>query len=293
MCHRTGARGVLLLFCVLGLAGTAVAGVTPKGSVPMLIFPVAGPTTYIDDFGQARPGGAHQGNDLMAAKKTPVVAVEPGKVKFWTTSASAGCMLYLYGVSGTTYMYIHLNNDLTMRNDNRGKCAPGGSYARGLKDGAKVQAGQMIGYVGDSGDADGVASHLHFEVHPGGGAAVSPFPYLQSAQHLLFYAKTGTPFSLALTGTVVSTTDTTLTVTVSQLQAFPMNLTLKKLTQQLILTVPSTATVLQKSSQTPGLRLLAAYQGEPVVVWTQPALATTKAMLGADGALTAALVQLG
>ena len=293
MRHRTGARGVLLLICFLGLAGTASGATPQKGAVPALIFPVAGPTTYVDDFGQARAGGAHQGNDLMAAKKTPAVAVEAGRVKFWTTSASAGCMLYLYGASGTTYLYIHLNNDLTMRNDNRGKCVPGVSYARGLKDGAKVQAGQMIGYVGDSGDANGIASHLHFEVHPGGGAAVSPYPYLQTAQHLLFYAKAGTPFSLALTGTVVSSTDTTLTLTVSQLRAFPMNLTLKKLTQQLTLTVPATATVQAKSSEPPALRLLSAYQGEPVVVWTQPALATTKAMLGADGALNAALVQLG
>ena len=93
--------------------------------MPTLIFPVGGATTYIDDFGQPRAGGAHQGNDLMAAKKTPVVAVEAGKVKFWTTSANAGCMLYLYGASGTTYLYIHLNNDLTMKNDNRGKCVPG------------------------------------------------------------------------------------------------------------------------------------------------------------------------
>jgi hypothetical protein len=291
--HQTGARGVLLLLCVLGFAGSASATGSPKGPVPALIFPVAGPATYVDDFGEARPGGAHQGNDLMAAKKTPVVAVEPGKVKFWTTSASAGCMLYLYGASGTTYLYIHLNNDLTMRNDNRGKCVPGVSYARGLKDGAKVQAGQMIGYVGDSGDANGIASHLHFEVHPGGGAAVSPYPFLQSAQHLLFYARTGTPFSLDLTGTVISATDTTLTLTVTQLRAFPMNLTLKKLTQKLTLTVPATAVVQEASPDTPSLRLLSAYEGEPVVVWTQPALATTKAMLGTDGALTAALVQLG
>jgi hypothetical protein len=230
---------------------------------------------------------------MMAAKKTPVVAVEAGKVKFWTTSASAGCMLYLYGASGTTYMYIHLNNDLTMRNDNRGKCVPGVSYARGLKDGAKVSAGQMIGYVGDSGDANGIASHLHFEVHPGGGAAVSPYPYLQSAQRLLFFAKAGTPFTLALTGTVVTATDTSITITLAALQAFPMNLKLKGLTQTLTLTVPATAVVQQKPPASPGARLLAAYEGEPVVVWTQPAFATTKAMLGADGALSAALVQLG
>jgi hypothetical protein len=290
--HRTTARGVLLLTLLLGAAGSASAA-TPKGSVPTLVFPVAGPTTYIDDFGQARAGGPHQGNDLMSTKKTPVVAVEAGKIKFWTTSASAGCMLYLYGASGTMYEYIHLNNDLTMKNDNRGKCVPGVAYARGLKDGAKVSAGQMIGYVGDSGDANGIASHLHFEVHPGGGAAVSPFTYLQAAQHLLFFAKTGTPFTLALTGTVVSVADTALTLRVSLLQAFPMNVMLKGLTQELTLTVPAGATVQQKPPAAPGTRLLSAYEGEPVVVWTQPALATIKAMLGADGALSAALIQLG
>lgn len=290
--HRTPARGVLLLSLLLGLAGSAAAGGPKLASVPTLIFPVAGPTTYIDDFGQARAGGPHQGNDLMAAKKTPVVAVEPGKIKFWTTSASAGCMLYLYGASGTTYLYIHLNNDVTMRNDNRGKCVAGTAYAPGLKDGAKVQAGQMLGYVGDSGDANGLASHLHFEVHPDGGKAVSPFPYLQTSQHLLFFAKAGTPFSLVLSGTVVSATDTTLTVQMSVLHAYPMDLTLKGLTQQLVLTVPATAVVLQHPAGA-GARLLSAYTGEPVSVWTQPALATLKAMLGSDGALDAALVQLG
>jgi hypothetical protein len=285
--HRTTARGVLLLILVLGLAGAANAAV-PKSAVPTLIFPVAGPTTYIDDFGQARAGGPHQGNDLLATKKTPVVAAEAGRIEFWTTSAGAGCMLYLYGASGTMYEYIHLNNDVTMRNDNRGKCVAGTSYAPGLKDGARVTAGQMIGYVGDSGDANGIHPHLHFEVHPAGGAAVSPYPYLQKAQHLLFFAKTGTPFTLALTGTVVSATETSLTLKVSQLQAFPLNLTLKKLTQQLTVTVPPTTIV-----QPAAARLLAAYDGEPVVLWTQPALATLKAMLGSDGALSAALVQLG
>jgi len=256
--------------------------------VPTLIFPVAGATTYIDDFGQPRAGGPHQGNDLLATKKTPVVAVESGKIEFWTTSASAGCMLYLYGASGTMYEYIHLNNDLTMRNDNRGKCVAGTAYAPGLKNGAHVSAGQMLGYVGDSGDANGLHPHLHFEVHPGGGAAVSPYPYLQAAQHLLFFAKTGTPFSLALTGTVVSATDTSVTLKLATLQSFPANVLLKKLTQQLTIAVPATAVVKPAPD-----RLLAAYAGEPVTVWTQPAFATLKAMLGADDALSAALVQLG
>ena len=259
--------------------------------MPTLIFPVAGPVTYVDDFGQARAGGPHQGNDLMGVKKTPVVAVESGKVEFWTTSASAGCMLYLYGESGTMYEYIHLNNDVTMKNDNRGKCVAGTAYAKGLKNGAHVQAGEIVGYLGDSGDANGIASHLHFEVHPNGGAAVSPYPYLQSAQQLLFFAKVGTPFTLALTGKVVSASDTSLTMQVSILQSFPMNVKLKNLTAPLTLTVPTTATIQQKSVPTP--RLLSAYEGEPVVVWTEPASATTKAMLGTDGALSAALVQLG
>ena len=201
-------RRVLLLVCgALVLAAPAAAA--PK--VPPLLFPVAGPTTYEDDFGQPRPGGVHQGNDLLATKKTAAIAVESGKVEFWTTSASAGCMLYLHGDSGTMYEYIHLNNDLTMKNDNRGKCIAGVAYAKGLKNGAHVTAGQQIGYVGDSGDANGLHAHLHFEVHPNGGAAVDPYPYLQTAQHLLFFAKLGSPFTLVLTGTVVSATDSAIT----------------------------------------------------------------------------------
>jgi hypothetical protein len=281
---------VLLLVSVLGLAGSAAAAV-PKGTVPTLIFPVAGDVTFTDDFGQARAGGPHQGNDLMGVKKTPVVAVESGKVTFWTTSASAGCMLYLYGDSGTMYEYIHLNNDLTMKNDNRGSCVAGVSYARGLKSGAHVQAGQVVGYLGDSGDANGGAPHLHFELHPNGGAAVSPYASLQSAQRMLFFAKVGSPFTLALTGTVVTATDTALTVQVTLLQGFPMNVTVKNLTKPLTLTVPVDAVIQQKSVTSP--RLLSAYEGQPVVVWTEPALATLKAMLGTDGALSAALVQLG
>jgi len=292
--HRTTARAVPFLAALLGLfAGTAAA--SSDGRPPAhIVFPVVAQVQYSDDFGQSRPGGPHQGNDIIAAKKSPAVAAEAGKVKYWTTSPTAGCMLYLYGQSGTTYYYIHLNNDLTMRNDNRGQCVRGTAYT--VKNGARVAAGQQVGYVGDSGDANGVHPHLHFEVHPNGGKATDPYPYLQAAQHLLFAAKPGTPFSLALTGTVVSTTETQVAVNVSTSHAYPSNLTLTKLNQAVTLNVPATALV-QSVDANGALRTLTsimlAAKGQKVVVWTQPAPATLKAQRGDPGALSAALIQLG
>jgi hypothetical protein len=282
---------VLLLAVMLGLAAGTAGAAAPK--VPdHIVFPVVGQVQYVDDFGAPRAGGPHQGNDLVAAKKSPAVAAESGTVKYWTTSRTAGCMLYLYGLSGTIYYYIHLNNDLTAKNDNRGKCVKGVAYT--VKNGARVQAGQQIGYVGDSGDADGGHAHLHFEVHPGGGKAVSPYPYLQKAYKLLFAGKAGTPFSLTLTGTVVSADVDQVTVNVATSQAWPTALTLTKVNRPITLSVPESSLV---QTVTPTLRTVAsvtlATKGQKVVVWTQPAPATLKAQRGDDGALTAALIQLG
>jgi hypothetical protein len=292
--HRTTARGVLFLAAMLGLvAGTAAASTNGKPPAH-IIFPVVGQVQYTDDFGQPRSGGPHQGNDIMAAKKSPAVAAEAGKVKYWTSSAGAGCMLYLYGQSGTTYYYIHLNNDRTMRNDNRGKCVRGTAYT--VKDGSRVVAGQQVGYVGDSGDANGAHPHLHFEVHPYGGKATDPYAYLQAAQRLLFAAKPGTPFMLTLTGTVLSATANELAVKVTTSHAYPSNLTLTKLNQTITLAVPEAALV-QSVDANGVLRTMTsialAQRDQKVVVWTQPAPATLKAQRGDPGALTAALVQLG
>ncbi len=291
--HRTTPRGVLFLAATLSLAA-ATAGAAANKVPEHIIFPVVGRVEYIDDFGAPRPGGPHQGNDLMAAKKSPAVAAEAGKVKYWTTSGAAGCMLYLYGDSGTTYYYIHLNNDLTLRNDNRGKCVKGTAYA--VSNGSKVAAGQQIAYVGDSGDADGGNSHLHFEVHPGGGKAVSPYPYLQKAYKLLFTAKAGSPFGLTLTGTVLSATIDRLVVNVSTSQAWPSGLVLTKLNRTIAVTVPET-TIVQTLAAAGTFRTIAsitvAQKGQKAVVWTQPAPATLKAQRADDGVLSSALIQLG
>jgi hypothetical protein len=293
--HRTTARGFLFLAALIGLVAGTAAAYAARGAPPEhIIFPVVGKVQYVDDFGAPRGNGRHQGNDLMAVKKSPAVAAEAGKVKYWTTSGAAGCMLYLYGESGTTYYYVHLNNDVTMRNDNRGKCAKGTAYT--VNNGAKVAGGQQIAYVGDSGDANGGMSHLHFEVHPNGGRAVSPYPYLQKAYKLLFSGKAGTPFVLTLTGTVVSASINRLVVNVSTSQAWPSGIVLTKLNRTIAVTVPET-TVVQSLGPTGLFRtvtnLSLAEQGEKVVVWTQPAPATLKAQRGDDGVLSSALIQLG
>jgi hypothetical protein len=294
--HRTTARAVLFLAATIGLvAGTAAAYAAMTAPPPEhIVFPVVGKVQYIDDFGAPRGNGRHQGNDLISAKRSPAVAAESGKVKYWTTSGAAGCMLYLYGDSGTTYYYIHLNNDLTPRNDNRGKCVRGVAYA--VKNGAKVAAGQQIAYVGDSGDANGGSPHLHFELHPNGGRAVSPYPWLQKAYKLLFTAKAGTPFTLTLTGTVVSATIDRLLVNVSTSQAWPMGMTLTKVNRTIAVNVPET-TIVQSMSTAGMFRNVAdvtmARKGNKVAVWTQPAPATLKAQRGDDGVLSSALIQLG
>jgi hypothetical protein len=291
--HRTTARSTLAVLLLVGvLAWTAGAGAA-RGTVPPLLFPVVGAATYTNDFGAPRGQGRHEGNDLMAAKRTPAVAVEPGTVKFWTTSARAGCMLYLYGESGTTYLYIHLNNDLTLGNDNKGGCKPGVSFAHGLKSGARVQAGELVGYVGDSGDANGIASHLHFEVHPKGGAAVSPYPYLQKARRLLFAAAQGSPFTLALNGTVVQSNDGSLELDVASLARYPGGQKIPKVGRTVELTVPPDVAVFNPlGALVASAKLAAARPGQAAQVWTQRAETTLDAQLGEPLALAAQKILL-
>ena len=268
MHRRHIARGALTLLLAALVAGPAVA--SPRGaSVPNpIVFPVVGPYRYTNDFGDPRPQGRHEGNDILAPKRATAVAVEDGKIKLWTTSARAGCMLYLYGASGTTYLYIHLNNDLTKKNDNRGKCVAGGSYWPGLKDGAQVVAGQAIGYVGDSGDADGTP-HLHFEVHPNDGGAVNPFARLNRATRVLFAAPPGSAVTLSLKGKIVVAAPDRISVKVDTVTVFPLGITLLGLRKPVALELPSTALV-DGGGATSDLATVGSLAGRSVVVLTEP-----------------------
>jgi hypothetical protein len=289
--HRTTARGFALLALLLLTLAAGASAAPPK----KIVFPVLGTVTFYDDFGQARGSGAHQGIDMVAPKRSLALAAEAGKIEYWSRSATAGCMLYLHGQSGTDYYYIHLNNDKTLKNDNRGKCVAGTAYAKGLKDGAKVGAGQAIGYVGDSGDANGIHSHLHFELHPGRKRAVDPYPWLQKASRLLFAAPRGMPFTLDLRGTVAAVTDEALQIRLTAVNAWPMRQKQAKLKRRLLVTVPADATV-QRVPRigAPGtpVALSTAKAGQQVDVWTATAPTTLRAQRGDDNILSASLVSL-
>jgi murein DD-endopeptidase MepM/ murein hydrolase activator NlpD len=302
---RTTARG-LLVVALLGLAaGTAAASpvdpwpitkIKPKPGPPpskkkQIVFPVLGSVEFTNDFGAPRPQGLHEGNDILADRHALALAAEPGRVRFYTGSGRAGCMLYLDGRSGTTYYYIHLNNDLTEGNDNRGGCKLGVTFPRGLKSGARVQAGQPIGYVGDSGDANGLHPHLHFEMHPHHGAATNPYPHLIAAQRMLFYVPPSSTYSLAMIATVVSAGQQSLRVRVNTLRSYPNNLVLRRLDRPLTLTVPEYATVERGIAGHPA-PLASAKRGERVSIWTASETVTPDAQLGRAGAITADRVLL-
>jgi hypothetical protein len=202
-------------------------------------------------------------------------------------------MLYLDGDSGTQYLYIHLNNDLTAANDNQGACVPGVAYVKGLKSGAKVLAGEPIAFVGDSGDADGINPHLHFEVHPNGGGAVSPYQYLRKAKRLLFAARAGTTFTLALTGTVVTAAGQDVSLSIDQVRSWPGGRRIKQAGQKVAVSVPETATF-EGMAAAPAAVAYSALElltkGLPVTIWTVPAKVTLAAQAGAKGSLAASRV---
>jgi murein DD-endopeptidase MepM/ murein hydrolase activator NlpD len=144
----------------LAAVSTGGGGVNVTGSGAIQTCPVAGPNSFVDSFGDPRSGGrTHEGIDMIAARGTPVVAVHSGRVHRTSSSIGGlGIVVFHDGSSDWTF-YTHFD-----------------SYAQ-YGEGAHVSAGTVIGYVGNTGTT---TYHLHFEYHPGGGAAVNPYSALVS-----------------------------------------------------------------------------------------------------------------
>jgi hypothetical protein len=296
--HRTTARGASLLILTALCAAVLVvtASDAPKPGLidgKPIVFPLIGNYAFGNNYGDARAQGRHAGIDIEGVPwRTPVVAAEAGKVKWWTTSSRAGCMLYLYGKSGTTYLYIHLNDDLTEKSEDRGGCKLGVAFA--VEDSAKVTAGQQIAWNGDSGDAEG-NHHLHFEVHPNDGADVNPLPYLNAAERLLFPGRIGSPFSLGLRGVPVAAGGGTLELRVSSVRWWPGGRWTPVVGERLVkLSVAQAAEVdrsLVAALSSPERRELQASSTPSVVTaFTAKAKVTDSALRGEAGALVAARV---
>ena len=263
--------------------------VRPYGLGPRIVFPVVGKATYSNTFAST-PKGILPGNDIIAARKSLVVAAEKGTVAFVTRFKAAGCMLVLKGVSGRTFEYLHLNNDLTNKNDNTGKCVAGTAYAPGLKNGQKVKAGQVIGYVGDSGVANGTQPHVHFEVHKS--SPVNPYPYLNKSQRLLFTVMPGADFTITVEGDVVSSTPTTLTFSVKTIHAWPGDLVFKNVKRTLTVDVAADADIalMGPDLASAGMvktTLASAEAGQGVSIRTTPGPVSLNALLGKKSSLEA------
>ncbi len=142
----------------------AAGGVGP-GATPGFICPMdSGAVAFINDWGFPRSGGrTHKGTDILAAMGYPVKAVADGSVSL-RSGGIGGITVWLTADYGTAYYYAHLSG-----------------YAPGLASGQRVAKGAVIGYNGNTGNAVGGPPHVHFQIHPGGGAPVNPFPTLKRA----------------------------------------------------------------------------------------------------------------
>ena len=165
-----GRRAVTAVLIVLGpsVAGALPAMAHPPASgsastalaqnVFSIRCPVAGPSEFVDSWGASRSGGRrHKGVDMTSDRGTPVVAALTGFAEFKRSNAG-GNAVWLTTPDGDKFYYAHLD-----------------AWEGASRD---VSMGEVIGYVGSTGNARG--PHLHFEVHPGGSPA-NPFPFADSA----------------------------------------------------------------------------------------------------------------
>ena len=129
------------------------------------VFPVYGKHNYSDTFGAFRADtGHHEGNDIFATAGTPVVAVCDGSLNRVGTLPISGNRLWVKCTeAGDSFFYAHLS-----------------AFATDTRSGLQVKAGQVVGFVGSTGDAEQTPPHLHFEVHPRDGKAVDPYPFLKA-----------------------------------------------------------------------------------------------------------------
>ena len=179
-----GATSAALLVGLLAVPAPAAAA----DIVKPIIFPVNGSVTYTDTFGAPRSGHTHEGQDLMGAKMLPLVAAVDGTVYRVSFNNALGNSVTIKAADGWTYHYVHVNNDRPGTDD--GQATRAQAFPSNIVVGATVTKGQVVAYLGDSGNAESAGSHLHFEIRqpaaPGTyqGVPINPYASLQAATRL-------------------------------------------------------------------------------------------------------------
>jgi hypothetical protein len=188
---RTAAVLAAAVIAALVPAAPASAEVAPTDLVVDLTFPAEQGGRYSDDYTQARSSGrTHCGTDILGPKHSDLYATVGGTITSMPmVKPSYGYMISLQGNDGRKYSYVHLNDDTPGTNDDA--AGPEHAYAPGLAKGSTVVRGQLLGYMGDSGNAKGT-DHLHFEVHDqryensacerGGINRINPYRSLKAAE---------------------------------------------------------------------------------------------------------------
>jgi hypothetical protein len=182
------------ILAILGAFTILLSGVSfqiPKAQAQLSVmrnitFPVVGVVSYGDDFQDPRSGGArvHEGNDIMGKKMQLLVAAVDGTItKVNYPEATWGYSVTITDSEGYRYNYLHMNNDTPGTDDKKGDGFF--AYAPDVQDGNPVVKGQLIGYMGDSGNAEGTSPHLHFEIRaPGSNDPLNPYFSLKAAPRI-------------------------------------------------------------------------------------------------------------
>ena len=163
----------------------------PYDQTVEITFPADGRSGFSNDYHAGRSGGRrHKSTDIMGRKLYKLYAAVDGEVCYLNGVRDAmptwGYSLSICGDDGRKYAYIHINNDTPGTDDGLG--GPEWAYAPGIRQGVRVAAGQWVAYMGDSGNAEGTAPHLHFEIHdetvtdPYGDNRINPYFSLTAAR---------------------------------------------------------------------------------------------------------------
>ena len=151
----------------------AHGGANPSANPLHIVFPVAKGYAhgYSNDWGAPRPGGSsHQGTDIFGNRGTPVVAAVNGVIgSMFGPQRIGGYRMWVIGDNGYNFYYAHLNGD------------QGIAYAPGIEPGVRVTQGQVIGYMGNSGQAKTTPVHVHFGITTSDWEWINPYPYLRAA----------------------------------------------------------------------------------------------------------------